>query len=71
MTESVLDWMRDRRDTALQIARTKSGDERIGWLADAVYLAAAEQALRAIDPAELDRLLDEAIGRIAQREWPA
>ena len=35
------------------------------------YLTAAEQALRRIDPAELERLLDEAIVCMAQREWPA
>ncbi len=61
MTQRVSDWMRDRRDNAMRIARMKSGNERIGWLEDVVYLTAAERALRGIEPAELDRLLDEAL----------
>jgi hypothetical protein len=43
---SLIEWLEERRQNALAIAKTKSGDDRAGWIEDASYFARAEEAVR-------------------------
>lgn len=55
MTElSLLDWLEERRQNALRIAKTKHGDDRQGWLEDVSYFARAGEAVRQLIAASGD-----------------
>lgn len=43
---TLAEWLAERRDNAIEIAKTKHGAERDGWLEDVAYLIAAEHAAR-------------------------
>lgn len=42
----LIDWLEERRANCERIARTKTGDERIGWLEDEAYFKLAVTTLR-------------------------
>jgi hypothetical protein len=43
---SLIDWLEERRQNALQIAKTKRGEDRQGWLEDASYFARSREDSR-------------------------
>lgn len=45
---TLCEWLCERKENALRIADTKTGADRLGWLEDAMYFSAAEQAAEAL-----------------------
>lgn len=43
--QSLIEWLKERRDNAMEIAESKTGDDRKGWIEDAEYF---QQAIEAV-----------------------
>ena len=43
---TLIEWLEERRQNALAIAKTKSGDDLAGWVEDASYFGRAEEVVR-------------------------
>ena len=51
---TLVEWLEERRQNALRIAKTKKGDDRQGWLEDSSYFARSAEAVRQLVDASAD-----------------
>lgn len=51
---SLADWLQERHENTLRLAKQKRGEDRDGWLEDAWYLANAREAVRLLTEAAAD-----------------
>lgn len=51
---SLADWLQERHENTLRLAKQKRGEDRIGWMEDASYFSRAREAVRLLTEASAD-----------------
>lgn len=69
MEQSLVDWLKERRENCLRLSATKTGEDKQGWLDDAYYFACAiDAASRLEQPVKQEATIGEAVSDVQREE---